>query len=380
MKNDKRARPVQGGEDSLLELIEHERNLAQGQARVLIETEKETAASAMINFLRCYRGRNDLAQTIPIETPNEFSTQLEAMKSVIFAGKFQEALEMALQMSPRSEAEHAELELERARLSIFLKKPGEAIQWARVALARKALCPLSRVTAHSVAGHGLILEGRFEEAKQDFQAAIALGECFPNAESSTSSLAFLVWAHSELKEWESARAILSELRQLVDEIESEELWISRLLVVIRGEAHFYRCLGDMENYRQALEDAVVIGRWIGVYDTAERSEAELKLLGGSSGNSKIHRFENGCLLAHRGMTLIHAPKRVNRIDGHPVVQVLILALAEGPKTSEELFKIVWNLNYDPERHANHLRSYLSKARKLLPKGALRSLGDVIILR
>jgi tetratricopeptide (TPR) repeat protein len=304
-----------------------------------------------------------------------------AIKSAFVSGDFNTAEKLVAETRALSLLEEAEMNVERAKLGIFKQSPDEALYWTEFALAEPSLSIPSRMTSHSVRGHALIMKGEFEEAKRDLEQALELSELFPNADSGTSVLALLVWVHSELQEWDAAANALLLLQVKTEAIRHEEHWLPRLLVLIRTEARYHRALKRTEDYRLDLEEAVLLGKWLGIYETTMRSEKELRILPKMiSTRVPVYQFSDWIFLPRRELVLSNHSKEIVRLDQHPVVKSVLCALAEGPKTSEELYQAVWKNPYHVERHEIHLMSCLDHIRKMLPKNSVQIEDQTISLK
>jgi tetratricopeptide (TPR) repeat protein len=322
---------------------------------------------------------SEISQLLPHRSEKTLSKDVASFKTAIkptfVSGDFTTAEKLIAETRALSLLEEAEVNIERAKLGIFKQSPDEALYWSEFALAEPSLSIPSRMTSLSVRGHAWIMKGEFGYAKRDLEQALELSELFPNADSGSSVLALLVWAHSELQEWDAAAKALLLLREKTEAIRHEEHWLGRLLVLIRTEARYHRSLKRMEEHRIDLEEAVLIGKWLGVYETAMRSEKELKILPKmTSTQVPVYQFSEWSFLPRRDVILSGHPKDIVRLDRHPDLKKILCALADGPKTSGELYQAVWKSPYHPERHETHLKSYIDRIRKILPKNSVQ-VGD-----
>lgn len=372
--------------NSLQELIKHEEALSKGQGIALsLQSDAKSAQAVMANFLRAFKGRQDFAEVvIPAEQRDaDIAEKLEKIRNHLYRGDSESAESILLPIL--SDETHGECSLELARLRIFQNRLLEALNAVDRSLGQANLGDVSRMTCYQLRGDILIRLGRPKESIEDLKRAIALSEVFNVASSAFSAHAFLVKALSELGELENARAAFRTLRAQLESLEcvhSDELWLDRLLTVIRTEVHLHgatqeRLHGIPMRY-VALAEAHAIAQHLDDQTTARRcvseAGADIKLDQLAVQGRKIVNLLNGWrYLPYRELALIQSPRSILRLDSRPVMQKILLELVSVPDgmDKDDLFQRVWNLEFDSERHSPHLLATLSKFRKLLPAGALQ---------
>jgi tetratricopeptide (TPR) repeat protein len=372
--------------NTLQDHIRHEEALARGERIALsLQSDGQSAQAVVAHFLRAFKGRQDFADVV-IPSPEreaDLAAKLEKIRNYLYCGDTEAAESILLPIL--SEDAYGEFSLELARVRLFQSRLTEALNAVDRALSHSALGDASRMTCHQLRGDILIRLGRTSEGIEDIKKAIALAEVFNLASSAFSAHAFLVKAYVELGEGENARSALRVLKAQLESVEcvrSEEIWLDRLLTVIRTEAHLYKASevasSGTQPWHVALAEAHAIARHLGDMTTVRRCEneagAEVDFATLEIDGRKIVNSLNGwTYLPYRELALISAPRGILRLDSRPVMQKILLELisASGGIEKDVLFERAWNIKFDSERHSAHLLATLSKFRKLLPAGALQ---------
>jgi hypothetical protein len=173
--------------------------------------------------------------------------------------------------------------------------------------------------------------------------------------------------------------VLSSLRARIGFIDQNELWLDRLLTLIRAETHYHRCLNDLPSLVAALVEAREIARWIGDTTTLRKCNRELSEVPIYS-SCAVATFAEWSYLPARSLILEYFPKRVRRLKLNSQLSKALEILSSGPVPVDTFFEKMWSIPYHPERHGTHLRATLSNLRRLLPKGALLHADGKITLR
>jgi tetratricopeptide (TPR) repeat protein len=372
--------------NSIQELVRHEEAFSKGEQIALsLRSEGQSAQAVMAHFLRAFKGRQDFADVVipSAERGEDLAERLEKIRNSLYCGDTDAAESMILPVL--SEDAYGEFALELARVRLFQSRLVEALSAVDRALQLTALGDASRMTCHQLRGDILIRLGRTREGIEDIKKAIALAEVFNLASSAFSAHAFLVKAYVELGDPESARSALRVLKSQLESpecIKSDELWLDRLLTVIRTEVHLYKesevASRGTQPWHVALAEAHAIAQHLGDQLTIRRCESEagsevkFELLA-IDGRRVVNSFNGWRYLPFRELALISSPRGVLRLDSRPVMQKVLLELISSPNGLDKhlLFERAYNIRFDSERHSAHLLATLSKFRKLLPPGALQ---------
>ena len=341
-------------------------------------------STLMMNFFRAYRGRNDYSQLIETMAPNEFWAQLEIVKSSLLEGNFSKAQQILGTLKAADDLQLAEFLVEKARYELFNQNPVGALECTGHALLLRELSELSRMTCHQLRGHAFIELKNYAAAKEELSRGITLSEFFPLAESGMTCRVFLVVMYSELGQKREAKAQLTELFGQLEKISTPNLFLTRLVLVLRGEVHFTRNFGLYEACRDTLYEIIALAEFLEMKDMRSRCQIELDehLLSRKPGVGKpaVFRFQGWSFIPSRHIVLHHSAKTLVSTLDFPVRHKMLCALAEGPMTQEDLFARVWGRVYDPLIDDMSLRANLSKLRKLLPVSALVTTDGVVHLK
>jgi tetratricopeptide (TPR) repeat protein len=361
-------------------MIQAEEFLAQGHADSLPFDSADSAAGATVShFLRHYRARPDLAGAVNSTQEESFLQQIEEVRTLLAAGDLEQAETVLSSISPSSNYETAEYELEWFRLRVFQARFSDALEISKTLLRNQDLSEISRMTCLQLRGHCLIQQRQYQEAIIELQRGSALAGVYGRASSAFSIHAFLVQAYAEAGQSEEAFRVLSSLRARIGFIDQNELWLDRLLTLIRAETHYHRCLNDLPSLVAALVEAREIARWIGDTTTLRKCNRELSEVPIYS-SCAVATFAEWSYLPARSLILEYFPKRVRRLKLNSQLSKALEILSSGPVPVDTFFEKMWSIPYHPERHGTHLRATLSNLRRLLPKGALLHADGKITLR
>lgn len=370
---------------ALQKMLEIETTLAKGTKKdLVIGTDESSTAAVVSYFLRHYRGRSDLASAINTAVDLSFVEALETARTYLATGSLEEAEKCLYSIQPKDSAELAEYQLEYFRLRFFQGNLDDALAISDDLLSLSELSEISRMTCFQLRGHCWIMKSEFKKAVLELTRAVALAGVYPAARSAFSASALLVQAHAELGERKEAEILLQALQQRLSAFEGE-LWIDRLLIVLRAEALFCRSFSEHERCLNALIEAKELASWLGEKITVRRCEAELAELLKKAPlkapqAASVYHFAGWCYFTRLNIVLGLFPKQIFSFQESPLVKKILITLSHGPLDAEAFFAAIWGFSYIPERHYTHLKATLSNVRKSLPKGALIFKNGIISLK
>lgn len=358
-------------------VIQIEEQLGRGETDLKIGVHGDEAPAVISHFLRAYRSRTDLAEIMP--RSNDFSSQLERMRNFLASGDLVSADSLLQKMKAGNDFEAAELALETFRLRFFQGRQEEALSISESLLENPYLSEISRMTCYQLRGSLFLQRKEYEQAIDELKLAATLAEIYVLASSAFSTRAFLVQAYVEVGKVTEAQDTLESLRLSLSAIAQSELWLDRLLTVIRAECHFYRVTKNFERWKSAAFEGSILSDWIGDRITKEKCEKELRdnLI---SVPFSATLFSGWAFLPERGLVLHMSPKKIIRVEHSPVALKIFTLLSGQALPADMLFEKVYGFRFSTERHSNHLRAILSKLRRLLPAGALAVKDGIISLK
>ncbi len=366
------------------QMIKADEILSSGKSHPLELNSAAESKLVMSHFLRSFRGCSDFLTVFPQAPRDEFALSLECLRNSLFSGDLSQSEILLTQIRPESEVEKAELAVELCRFHIFKGRIDDAIAVSEQALQSPELSDLSRMTCFQMRGHCRILQANFSEAILELKRAVLLADTFDHASSAFSARAFLAQAYAEIGDRSEAQKIIDSLKTHLETLSSDELWLDRLLIVIRAEIQSHRVFEERAQWYSKALEAREISLWLGDKITLNKCENELKQLAEKSSGelsaSPVLHFSGWEYFPSKDLILIHFPRKISRIAKNPVARRILQLLAQGPISSEDFFERIWKVKYHPERHGTHVRATLSKVRKLLPAGALVVESGFVIIK
>jgi tetratricopeptide (TPR) repeat protein len=377
--------------NDLQELIRHDEALSKGEDVTLsLQRDNPSTQAVVAHFLRAFKGRQDLAGiTIPSNDQNsDLADQMEKIRNAIYRGDSEMAETILLPiLSDESILEEVlgECLLELSRVRLLQNRVDAALAAIDRALKLATLGDLSRMTCLQIRGDIQLRLGNPREAVEDLMRAIDLSKKFKAASATFSAHAFLVKAYVVQGELESAHHALGSLKLQLESAEcsnSDELWLDRLLTVIRTEAHFLKAVHEKDRnllpWQFALAEAHTISLHLGDQATLQRciNEAGPDVHFESltcEGRKVVNSLNGWCYLPFRKVALIQYPRSILRLDTKPVIQKILYALIFSAQGLDQdvLFKQVWDRELASESDLAKLLAALSKVRKFLPPGAVQ---------
>ena len=336
----------------------------------------DAGSSALVSYyLRDVRGRVDLAEAVNQKPHAEsFESHLESIRIHIANEEFTLAKEAIDLCVSESKEEQSELSLERARYYFYTKEYGISKEILQHLINDRDVLMTTKVTSYELLGQSYYYLGHVERAISNLKKSMDYLDYMPFVISSYVAGAHLAKIFSEQKKFSEANEILTFLRQKLRGIKQNEIWLSRALLVVRGNCHYLKNLGQTEKLRSLLHETLAVATWLGDLEMTERCRRDLTELG-----ELVLKPKNINFLSQLGVLLISNPKSVGRFDASPILSKALTVLIMGEKSLEELFEYVYEYKYDKERHNIHLRALLSKLRKKLPPNALLVKDGVISL-
>ncbi|MCK5072424.1 MAG: hypothetical protein KAQ98_03295 [Bacteriovoracaceae bacterium] len=366
-----------------------EEQLASSTDTIVLNT-KKNGSEILSYYLRAYRGRLDLASIVGQSKKRpDFLSILEQIRTELKKGNFKKAETLIVKTTPNNELEKIELFLELTRLLIHKGKYEEAVRISDNVVNLTTTPPVSRMTLYQTRGHAYIALGDFNKAIKELESAITLSEVFPNASSGFSARTFLVKAYTELEKEDEAKQSCDILNKLLLDFKQNEIWLDRLLSVLRAEYTYYRKFGCPIDAIIRLKEAEQISIWLEEKDTAKRCMEDMKQCFNelSPEQEKQHKINNAILcfsgwqyFPRLNLILTISPKKIETLNDSPITKKILLELAERPLSNDDFFKKIWNIDYKIQQHAGHIRSTLSKIRKKLPKESLTVSDGIIYLK
>ena len=351
-------------------------------SRIVID-KKKNGAEIFSYYLRAYKNRTDLATAVGSSSKENFLSGLEKAKNMIRKGDFSRAHDILTKLDPKCELEYFELILEMTRTLVYMGKYEEALAISSEKSGLADAPPVSRMSLLQARGHAMITLKNFVGAVDELEAAVALSELFPNANSGFMARTSLLKVYVEQEQKEKARRILEQLIFLLDGFKDDEIWLDRLLSVLRAEYTFFSKFDTPHDAMIRLKEAEGISNWFGEHDTAKRCDEDFKRLVEdyslcekqiNKSQDSVLSFQNWQYFPRLDLILVLLPKSISRISKTPLTRKILLALSKGPVKKDVFFQLIWNLEYNGSRHDNHIRGTFSKIRNKLPKGGL-SIGN-----
>ncbi len=205
--------------------------------------------------------------------------------------------------------------------------------------------------------------GQFSQAEEHLTKSMDFLEFFPFARSAFVAGAHLIKLKSELKKFNEAQSVITFLEKKCKQVDQDETWLVRSLLLNRGKCHYFFHMGQMDERETCLLESFFIAEWV-------KDKLILRKCSQELADKTPSPDRNLNLLPLSGVLLIKNPRKVIRLAEHPVLVKIVALLLQGAQTSEQVFEKVWELKFDKERHDQHLRSTLSKLRKKLPPDTL----------
>lgn len=352
--------------------MEQEISMAK-DSRLVIDIDGEAAGEALSLYLRAVKGRLDFAQVLGGDTRTELSI-LEKIRSEIFKGALDNAQVLIDSLREvRSQIPECEINLEQARIFVRQRKFGEVIDVLANNVDASKVPETTVLTSLQLMGHALFEIGRYSEAVEILNRAISLGEIFKNISPVASAKAFLILAYAGLNQIEKSQEILMQMQAEIDLLEDDSQWADRCLTLLRTKSRIRNTEELKKCAIESLQEAYYLAKWIGDEHCAGQCQQDLALLGSSAAHAPENLVfkSNGLIYLRRQRCILtDVPKHIERLHKSPVAEKIIGFLCDGERTLDLLFKHVWNLDFDAERHGTHLRATISKVRKLLPQGRL----------
>ncbi len=354
--------------------FKNEQILAQKGDSILALSEAMGSAELFSYFLRDHRGRKDLAGLVEIMAPNsekEFTHVIEKIRNHLESAEFNQARIIINNFKTEDTIEDLELTLEKARLLYFQGDWQQSRDLLEYLIKHSETLPTSRLTAYQVLGLCHYEELNLNEAIFAFEKAVKIWEIYPYAYSGAVAAAYLIKIYCEQGRESLAEELLNYFSKNLEQVTSEDTWITMYLIYLRARFHFFK----NQNFQLAkicFTEAFVIARWADDWQVIAKSEKDIldyPLLKAVQENLSL----NGKMwvyLPESKILLQSRPKKITRLDQSPILHSLLILLANGPITEEEIFAKVWGMPYVKERHSGHVRSTISSLRKKLPKGCL----------
>ncbi len=362
-------------------MIEIEEELARGKDLVISPHMNSLELASMI--IRTGRGNIDVSHAlINISNSNSLAKKIEDMRNNIGLGNYENAKEIASEIdkSLLDEMSATEFGLEETRILIFEGKFEEAIKYSERFLKSMPMSPVTKLTFLQIRGHALISLNKYELAVIELHKAITIGKLFPHVQSFYSSLACMVLALTKMNNAIYAQRYLKILKSKVDEFAGQECWPDRFMVYMRAKTFLHKLRGEFKELSATLKECREVSLWLNDVSTAEKCEKELNEIDEENKSDIVTKnFDNWCFLENEGLILHYNPKTFYHLQNSPLLIQIIKLLGQKEISYEDFFETIWKQKYDPERHGNHIRSYLSKIRKYLPLNALQVKSEMISL-
>ena len=318
-------------------------------------------------FLRDVRGRKDLAGVLEnSDSAKTFSALLERIRSCITTLNLVDAKKLIEQCVPESQHEQIELNLEHARCCFYTENFLTCIDLLQIIIGNRESLPTSRMTAFELLGQTYYKVGKTDEAISFLTRASAQLEFFPYAISGFVAGAHLVKIQSEQGDYSAAFSALDYLNGKLSRIQDDEIWLSRILLILRAKYHIFQNQKNKELALHHLQEAFWVSKWLGDLEMTDKCLCDFESLQTTPSKAK-----NFMYLPTIDGLLLFLPKRFIRFEKSPVLRKIIQCLLAGPKTHEELFSEVWGLRFNKEQHSNLIRTALTKLRAKLPDNFLK---------
>ncbi len=344
-----------------------------------LDTANESA-EIVTYYLRTFRGRKDLAQTLhAITKEGSFVSQLEAIRNLLAERKLGPAKEIIDTCRPENAIEECELFLETARYYYFVKsyeRCNETLD--KILSCAEALVP-TWMTAFQLKGVALYDLGQVDGAIESLKKSIQLLDLIPHTPSGVIATAHLIKILSEQQRFEEAKNYICFLENTIEGIEQSEAKLLRLLPLMRAKFHFYKNMAEPKAAFAYLQESLQVAAWLDDHEMLDKCRSDLSALA-SSEQSSVLNGEGWTFLPNAQWLLVSASRKPYELSSKPLLQQILTLLFKGPISEENFFSQIWGLNYKPEKHSPHVRATLSKLRKLLPVGALKSTDGVVVLK
>ena len=364
-------------------LIEKESCLAMGKSNELLNINSIDAFELVSMILRTEKGHSKLADAITNNSPeNTLGLKIETIRNYFCLGNIDEIKKILNEI--RSEVNYifdVEVEMEYTRYLVFTQQFELAIQHSDDILNRTPMSPLTRMTIYQLRGHSLISLGNYSSAILELEKAINIGIVFPRARSFFSALGFIVLANTKIKNKEQALYFLNILKSNLDQLQGEDLWPTLFIVYLRSQSHFEEFNQNFTQKYKVLKTCMQIALWLNDKINYEKCKSEiLNLNMYKSAEKFIFQFSNWVFISSENLILHFETKTYYKLDNYPLIVKMINLLCEGEISYDDFFESIWNQKYSYDLHNGHVRSYISKIRKFLPKGSLEVKSEVIRLK
>lgn len=330
------------------------------------------------HYLRAWRGRSDLSESILNQGESEiFLSHLNKIRELLRNDELSDALALIESTTYSCELERIELELERCRYYLFSKKYNSVIEISTRLLANDSTPAQTRMTLLQVSGIAKIYSGQALSAIADLEAAIELSHILPTAPSAFGSYTVMSQAYSCLGQQAEAIRFLKMAESILDQVNENEIWIERLVNLMRSRVRYACYFDSRENYIKTTQLTKLIANWLGAKVISRLCDEDLDstpytILG--------YSFLGGLYVPELKIALLNHPKKVVRFTEAPQTSQILEILCKGDMTKSELFEKVWGFRYDESLHDVHLRNMLSKLRKKLPEGVLTCENKIVSLK
>lgn len=346
---------------------------------VLDLNDKVDTGEIVSYYLRAYRGRNEMAQTLQEMTgENNFSSSLESIRCLLADRNLVEAKSKIDECKPEIPLEYNELKLELARYFYFTGQYQSTVDLTDKLLSSKDLVLPTRMTCYQLKGVAHYELRQISYAIANLKKASELLEIIPHTLSGVVATAHLVKILAEQGQFFAADSYLKFLESTLDQITNSEAWITRMLPYLRAKFHFYKNSGEKEQSYYFLSESLEVSKWL--KDTSIEADCirEIGLIS-QRPKSSVVTGEGWVYLGKTQILLVFARKKIVNLQNNKLQQRILTLLASNPLDEAVFFEKVWGLKYNSNIHSSLLRSTLSKIRKNLPDQSLRAINGIIHL-
>lgn len=361
-------------------LPEIETQLAKGID--LKELQGESSLEILSMYLRNSKEKTHLSHAaVKISNTQSLDHTLEDVKNNIALGNLDYALGELEKIGSISGVYEGEVVTERLRIYVLKNELEKAQEFAWANRDVVQFTPVTKMTFLQVYAHCNLMLEDYDRAFEALQGALSIGKVFSNAKSYYQSMAFFVVTLVKMNRLEEADKFLYEFNAIVEKSKGEESWPARRQVYLRGRYHYLLTQEKGEEIIQTLLEAKSLSLWIGDNTTYEKCVNDLAALDLNYNEEDFVMNFVGFTFFRKSAVLLHGDYQTYYcLEDKPVFSQMLNLLCESEVDYEDFYQKVWGLQYDPLINENHVRSYISKLRKFLPKNTVKVKSQVISLK
>lgn len=360
-------------------LLDIEQKLAQGEDLDTINVQEASSQELASLYLRIKRENIFLSQALmDVSNSQSIEKKFEVIRNMINLNRLELAQKYLSDLGDIPEVYLGEYFTERLRIFVFSDDFDGGIAFAKENQEKYFYSPVTQMTFLQLYGHCLIAKKEYYKALEVLEEALRIGRIYPNVKSFYQSFGFYIVSLVHLDRLEEAKVSLLDFKSYLNQEKGTEAWPSRYQTYLRTKSYILRKEENMKELMQVLYEAKAISTWIGDQSTYEKCVSELAKLQGDFPESAYCIYTENFIYLKESMLVLHFDHATyHSLEKNPVLNGLLSLICEGEISYADLFQQTWNLEFHPEKHSTHVRSYISKIRKFLPKDSLKVKSEMI---